>query len=66
MLTENKKHLLISFSSSKFFPKGPENTSKRQVSGAKHLELEHGPLIHDRGFKAQGDVEKSSEAEDEA
>lgn len=24
MLTENKKHLLISFSSSKFFPKGPE------------------------------------------
>lgn len=46
-------------------PEGPIILQNFKL-GAKHLELEHRPLIHNRGFKAQGDVEKSSEARDKA
>lgn len=43
----------------------PEILQKCQL-GKKHLELERRPHIHTRGFRAHADVEKSSEAVDEA
>lgn len=49
----------------KYSLEGPETLQNCRL-GTKHLELEHRPHIHNRGFKAQGDVEKSSEAGDKA
>lgn len=47
------------------FPEGPIILQNCKL-GAKHLELEHRPHIHNRGFRAQGGGAKSSEARDKA
>lgn len=62
---ENTSTYWFFSSSSKIPPKGPETLQNCRL-GTKHLELQHRPYIDNRGFRAQGDVGKSSKAWDKA